>query len=420
MTKKHNLQRLGSFFLLLLFAFNANAQDPLQLGSWSDAGGTTSVLFNETFGNAVGTTYSNITNTSGFQSGGSTAYPLTSYFNGTVGISDGYGTLINYTSYTTNTAAHATWVANKRDHTNGSTGYMFVINVVTDIKKALYTARVPINSINPADPNYKPAGSYLFFSFAVMNMIKTTGGNLIKPTIALNVYNSTGGSPTRLWSASTGVVAQDEAWHENGIWVYVPKNVTSMDFELVNLQATAGDGNDLALDDIQVRYSSAPNSNVTNGLALPIIFGDITSIIKNEQLQLNWSTLMENNVDRFEIEASRDGKNFTKIGEVKTKAVNGNSDAEINYSFSKDVTSISSLLGISMLALSIGFFKRRKKIMGLLIVCGILFLFADEGCKKAETPFETTKDGKIFIRIKQIDTNGDYHYSKIIQAVSNE
>jgi hypothetical protein len=120
-------------------------------------------------------------------------------------------------------------------------------------------------------------------------------------------------------------------------------------------------------------------------------------------------------VDHFEIEASKDGKNFVKIGELKTKADGGNSTAEINYSFSKEVAGVSGLLGISFFALAIGFMKR-KKLSYLFIACGLFLLFAGAACNKKENPLQTEKDGKIFIRIKQIDTDGNYQYSKIVQA----
>jgi hypothetical protein len=161
--------------------------------------------------------------------------------------------------------------------------------------------------------------------------------------------------------------------------------------------------------------SSCAGTIITVMEILPVTFGNINAIIKDGQLQLNFSTLTETNNNRFEIEASKDGNNFVKIGELKTKAENGNSTAEINYSFSKEVAGVSGLLGISMFALAIGFMKR-KKLSYVFIACGLLILFAGAACNKKENPLQTEKDGKIFIRIKQIDTDGNYQYSKIVQA----
>jgi hypothetical protein len=150
-------------------------------------------------------------------------------------------------------------------------------------------------------------------------------------------------------------------------------------------------------------------------LILSAKFGHVDALNKNGQLQINWSTLSETNVDHFDVEASADGNSFAKIGEVKTQAQDGNSNAEIDYSFSKTAASASGLLGISMFALAFGFTKRRR--IGLsLIACGML-LFAAVACSKKEAPLDTAKGTKIFVRIKQIDTNGGVQYSKVIQAV---
>jgi hypothetical protein len=100
---------------------------------------------------------------------------------------------------------------------------------------------------------------------------------------------------------------------------------------------------------------------------------------------------------------------------MRTKAKNRNSTAEIKYSLSKDIAGVSGLLGISLFALAIGF-TRRKKIGLLLIAYSLLLIAFSTACNKKESSLHTEKDGKIFIRIKQIDTNGDFQYSKIVQA----
>jgi surface protein len=152
--------------------------------------------------------------------------------------------------------------------------------------------------------------------------------------------------------------------------------------------------------------------------ALPVTFGNISAIIKNEQLQISFSTLSETNVDRFEIEVSKDGNNFVKIGEVKTKAENGNSTAELNYSFSKEVAGVSGLLGFSLLVLAIGFANRKKRSL-LPIAYGLLFIAFFAACKKTENPVQNSKEERIFIRIKQMDINGDFQYSKVVQVIKN-
>lgn len=64
---------------------------------------------------------------------------------------------------------------------------------------------------------------------------------------------------------------------------------------------------------------------------LPVNLVSFNAVRKNENtVELNWKTAGELNNDRFEIERSADGINFTTIG---TEAGNGTTDYTINYSF---------------------------------------------------------------------------------------
>lgn len=64
------------------------------------------------------------------------------------------------------------------------------------------------------------------------------------------------------------------------------------------------------------------------------------AIINKDEAKLSWSTASESNNDRFEIERSTNGNNFTKIGELKGK---GNSSTRTDYSAT---TSIKGLTGV--------------------------------------------------------------------------
>ncbi len=67
--------------------------------------------------------------------------------------------------------------------------------------------------------------------------------------------------------------------------------------------------------------------------ALPVTFTSLKLIIQNKAAVLSWSTSTELNNKGFGIEKSIDGKNFSEIAFVSTKAVNGNSNIETNYNF---------------------------------------------------------------------------------------
>ena len=76
------------------------------------------------------------------------------------------------------------------------------------------------------------------------------------------------------------------------------------------------------------------NSYYSLGLAscttLPIIIHSFTGRRVNETSLLAWTTAMESNSDRFEVERSANGSTWTKIGQT---AAAGNSNTILNYQF---------------------------------------------------------------------------------------
>ena len=63
---------------------------------------------------------------------------------------------------------------------------------------------------------------------------------------------------------------------------------------------------------------------------LPVELVSFKAALKNSQVVLQWATASEKDNDRFEIERSKDGKNFTKIGSVQGM---GTSSLTNNYTF---------------------------------------------------------------------------------------
>src|SRR5690606_13813905 len=75
------------------------------------------------------------------------------------------------------------------------------------------------------------------------------------------------------------------------------------------------------LYDSKLQYGQMEDFAVTiENATLPVNFGDITAVFKDGRLQVNWSTITEINNSHFEIEASVDGKTFSKLGEVNSLA----------------------------------------------------------------------------------------------------
>jgi hypothetical protein len=74
--------------------------------------------------------------------------------------------------------------------------------------------------------------------------------------------------------------------------------------------------------------------NITSSLApLPITLGNFTGINKSETALLSWTTMFENNNKGFKIERSRDGINFSEVGFVLSKSINGNSAVSLQYNY---------------------------------------------------------------------------------------
>ncbi len=74
-------------------------------------------------------------------------------------------------------------------------------------------------------------------------------------------------------------------------------------------------------------------SGITVTAPLPVSLTAFTAVKQGSTSLLNWNTALEVKNDGFEIERSTDGKAFSKIGMVRSKATGGNSDAKLDYSF---------------------------------------------------------------------------------------
>lgn len=155
----------------------------------------------------------------------------------------------------------------------------------------------------------------------------------------------------------------------------------------------------------------------TSGTTLPVTFSDFTATIRNGTLLINWSTLSESNVDHFEIEASRDGNSFIKIGSLDSRALNGNSNETLEYRFSKDVSAVAGFLGVSVLLFISGIFSlgRTRRNLTLAAIISFILMAGFVGCNKLDKGISDA-GSKIFVRIKQIDKDGKFVYSKVIEV----
>lgn len=150
---------------------------------------------------------------------------------------------------------------------------------------------------------------------------------------------------------------------------------------------------------------------------LPVIFGSLSAKIIDGQLIVNWSTIAEKNTRSFFIETSVDGILFTKTGEVTSKASDGISSQPLFYQFTKNNIGLASLLSLSLASLLLlPLYSNRKnwgvKFVALLTIVSVVFAAS---CSKKEASI-SEKNGKLFVRIVQIDKDGNQQMSKIIEA----
>ncbi len=68
-------------------------------------------------------------------------------------------------------------------------------------------------------------------------------------------------------------------------------------------------------------------------VGLPIKLDNVKATITGATNTVSWTTQTEANSNKFVVQRSTTGNDFTAIGEVATRAINGNSTAALNYSF---------------------------------------------------------------------------------------
>ncbi len=170
----------------------------------------------------------------------------------------------------------------------------------------------------------------------------------------------------------------------------------------------------LTATDKQASATASVTVHVLPGL-LPIDLSDFTVVQASAGVKFNWRTNIESNNAYFVIQKSEGGLQFTDIATVYSKAVRGNSNSPIDYSYEifgvvikADMNSlmiVMTLLGLIGLLNKLSKWKK-----GLLIgtICMLLF-----SCSKSiQTPTASIKSNTQY-RLKQVDLDGHFTYSAV-------
>lgn len=151
--------------------------------------------------------------------------------------------------------------------------------------------------------------------------------------------------------------------------------------------------------------------------SLPVEFGSLAANMSQNQINVRWETLTEQNCAYYDIELSQDGRNFIKAGRVISKAENGFSGVKLNYELILPLNNIPALsLSLLGFSLAVSFiFKRRKMLMLLsVLLVWSMVLFS---CRKNIAP-DTGDRAKLYLRMVQVDKDGTSKISKTVVVVN--
>nr|WP_262920212.1 choice-of-anchor E domain-containing protein [Niabella hibiscisoli] len=211
---------------------------------------------------------------------------------------------------------------------------------------------------------------------------------------------------------------------ETGRSAPVPTLGTGADYVYAGELNGIGTGNDGNPDGISASFDMGAvpmtqiNFAINSTAVLSADFADLFAKIKGGQLLVNFTTLEEANNDHFDVEVSNDGTSFKKIGEIKSKAINGTSKEVLHYDFNSEAQGSTLFFGAAILLISCGnMFRNRKHKTLLLAIFSIAFVGILAGCSK-KSDSVSLQGTDVFVRIVQVDKDGTKTYSKVMKAIN--
>ena len=184
--------------------------------------------------------------------------------------SDGYYSIVSSTA----NCFGNTWLNVTHDHTGDPNGYFMLINASYQ-PSVFYTQTIS---------GLCPGTSYQFAAW-ILNMVNEQG--LILPNITFTISSTSG---TVLQSYSTGDIPASASvdWVQYGFYFNTPASVSSVVLQMTN-NATGGDGNDLALDDITFRAAGPTIQPMAAGYS-----SDSISLCQNDPSTVTLNATVEN------------------------------------------------------------------------------------------------------------------------------
>jgi hypothetical protein len=158
-----------------------------------------------------------------------------------------------------------------------------------------------------------------------------------------NVTPYTAGSSTALttataemtfqWDVSnTGMLSSNSAWDGNSATAIV-NHYTGTNWETAGGTLTAGGTSPEYTLKLAYSGSFSPFAISKSTMPLPVTLLSFTGKRMNGANELKWITATESGNRGFAVERSIDGRSYTQVGFVVTRAAGGNSTSELAYSF---------------------------------------------------------------------------------------
>ena len=148
-------------------------------------------------------------------------------------------------------------------------------------------------------------------------------------TIGSDAYLYMFGPFVTLYDNSAMVIANSNNYYFNWSPYYGAAN-NKWNITLLNaFNCGSGFPNSCAMASVYGPVNMLP-SGVVAGNTLPVVLSDFSVRLWNNQTELSWITDQESNSDRFEVERSIDGTNWTSIAKIAAK---GNSSIQSKYAF---------------------------------------------------------------------------------------
>jgi hypothetical protein len=158
-----------------------------------------------------------------------------------------------------------------------------------------------------------------------------------------NVTPYTSGSSTALttataemtfqWDVSnTGMLSSNSAWNGNSATAIV-NHYTGTNWETAGGTLTAGGTSPEYTLKLAYSGSFSPFAISKSTMPLPVTLLSFTGKRMNGANELKWITATESGNRGFSVERSLDGRSYTQVGFVVTRAAGGNSTSELAYSF---------------------------------------------------------------------------------------